>query len=83
MYPLPPRRTRSRRFRPSTAALQAQAGQDPTIFPAFYTRPDLARTFGYLRQHSYKGYCSIEWDSPGDPYAGTADLIAKTVHYLA
>jgi sugar phosphate isomerase/epimerase len=44
---------------------------------------DLARTFGYLKQHAYKGYCSIEWDSPGDPYAGTADLIAKTIRYLS
>jgi len=43
---------------------------------------DLARTFGYLKQHAYKGYCSMEWDSPGDPYVGTAGLIAKTVHYL-
>jgi sugar phosphate isomerase/epimerase len=44
---------------------------------------DLARTFGYLKQHAFQGYCSMEWDSPGDPYAGTADLIEKTVRYLS
>jgi sugar phosphate isomerase/epimerase len=44
---------------------------------------DLPRTFGYLKQHGYKGYCSIEWDSPGDPYQGTASLIEKTVSLLS
>jgi len=44
---------------------------------------DLPRTFGYLKQHDYKGYLSMEWDSPGDPYAGTQDLIEKTVRYLS
>ena len=43
---------------------------------------DLAKTFGFLKQHAYQGYCSIEWDSPGDPYQGTADLIEKTVRFL-
>ena len=43
---------------------------------------DLAKTFGSLKQHAYQGYCSIEWDSPGDPYQGTADLIEKTVRFL-
>jgi sugar phosphate isomerase/epimerase len=44
---------------------------------------DLSRTFGYLKQHGYKGYCSMEWDSPGDPYKGTAGLIEKTVRLLS
>lgn len=44
---------------------------------------DLAKTFGYLKQHSYQGYCSVEWDSPGDPYQGTADLIEKAVRFLS
>jgi sugar phosphate isomerase/epimerase len=44
---------------------------------------DLAKTFGILKNHAYKGYCSMEWDSPGDPYAGTKDLIADTLRYLA
>jgi sugar phosphate isomerase/epimerase len=44
---------------------------------------DMAKTFGYLKQHGYKGYCSMEWDSPGDPYQGTARLIEQTVRYLS
>ena len=44
---------------------------------------DLARTFGILKNSNYKGYCSMEFDSPGDPYQGTSDLIDKTLHYLA
>ena len=44
---------------------------------------DMARAFGYLKHSGYKGYCSMEWDRPGDPYRGTADLIEKTVHYLS
>jgi sugar phosphate isomerase/epimerase len=47
------------------------------------THVDLARTFGMLKKHGYRGYCSIEWDSPGDPYRGTAELIEKTAKYLA
>ncbi len=44
---------------------------------------DLARTFRILRKNNYKGYCSIEYDAPGDPYKPTADLIQKTVEFLS
>jgi sugar phosphate isomerase/epimerase len=44
---------------------------------------DLAKTFGMLKSSNYLGYCSMEWDSPGDPYRGTADLIEKAIHYLS
>lgn len=44
---------------------------------------DLARTFGILKSSNYKGYCSMEFDSPGDPYQGTSDLIEKTLQYLS
>ena len=44
---------------------------------------DLPRTFGIAKQHGYKGYFSMEWDSPGDPYAGTKGLIEKTLQNLA
>jgi len=40
---------------------------------------DLPRTFAMAKKHGYKGYFSMEWDSPGDPYAGTAGLIEKTL----
>jgi len=44
---------------------------------------DMAKTFAMLKAHNYKGYCSMEFDSPGDPYAGTQDLIATTLKFLA
>ena len=44
---------------------------------------DLARTFGFAKTHGYKGYFSMEFDSPGDPYPGTKELIDKTVRYLS
>jgi sugar phosphate isomerase/epimerase len=44
---------------------------------------DLARTFAIARQAGYKGYFSIEWDSDGDPYAGTEHLITESLKALA
>src|SRR6266446_3711621 len=44
---------------------------------------DLPRTFGIAKTHGYKGYFSMEWDSPGDPYAGTTGLIEKTLKNLS
>ena len=44
---------------------------------------DLTKTFGLLKKHAYRGYLSIEFDSPGDPYQGTRELIEKTVQYLS
>ncbi len=45
-------------------------------------RVDMAKTFGILKRANYRGYCSMEFDSPGDPYAGTSSLIAQTLQYL-
>jgi sugar phosphate isomerase/epimerase len=44
---------------------------------------DMARTFGILKKRDYKGYCSIEYDAPGDPYKPTAELVEKTVRFLS
>jgi sugar phosphate isomerase/epimerase len=44
---------------------------------------DMAKTFGFLKQNGYQGYCSMEWDDAGDPYQGTAGLIEKTLQYLS
>jgi sugar phosphate isomerase/epimerase len=44
---------------------------------------DLTRTFAIARKRGYKGYFSMEWDSPGDPYEGTAGLIEKTLKNLS
>ena len=44
---------------------------------------DLAKAFAALKRHGYKGYCSIEYDAPGDPYKPTATLVEATVTYLS
>jgi sugar phosphate isomerase/epimerase len=44
---------------------------------------DMEKTFGILKNAKYKGYCSMEYDSPGDPYKGTASLIEATLRYLS
>jgi sugar phosphate isomerase/epimerase len=44
---------------------------------------DMAKAFEILKQHDYKGYCSMEWDDTGDPYQNTAELIWRTVQYLS
>lgn len=46
-------------------------------------RVDMAKTFGIMRAAHYKGYCSMEFDSPGDPYKGTSELIDITLKYLS
>jgi len=43
----------------------------------------LAKTFEIAKRHKYKGYFSMEWDSLGDPYVGTAGLIEKTLQNLS
>jgi sugar phosphate isomerase/epimerase len=44
---------------------------------------DLARTFAILKKHDYKGYCSMEYDAPGDPYKSTLELIEQTIKFLS
>jgi len=44
---------------------------------------DLARTFGILKKHGYQGFCSIEYDAPGDPYKPTTELVEQTVRFLS
>jgi sugar phosphate isomerase/epimerase len=45
-------------------------------------RVDLKRTFDILKASGYKGYCSMEWEGPEDPYEGTRRLIEASVQYL-
>src|SRR5262252_9722268 len=47
------------------------------------THVDLPKTFGILKKHGYNGYCSIEFDAPGDPYKPTTALIEATIKYLS
>lgn len=42
----------------------------------------LARTFGILKASHFRGYCSMEWEGVGDPYAGVRNLINETLKYL-
>jgi sugar phosphate isomerase/epimerase len=44
---------------------------------------DLGKAFGALKKHDYKGYCSIEYDAPGDPYKPTEALVRATIKYLS
>jgi len=44
---------------------------------------DLAKAFASLKKYNYKGYCSIEYDAPGDPYKPTATLVEQTVKFLS
>lgn len=56
----------------------AEGGEDGKI-----VRVDMAKTFGFMKRHGYRGYCSMECDTPGDPYRGTADLVEQTIRYLS
>jgi sugar phosphate isomerase/epimerase len=47
------------------------------------THVDLAKAFAALKKSGYKGYCSMEFDAPGDPYKATAELIDATIKYLS
>ena len=44
---------------------------------------DMRRSFAILKASGYRGYCSMEFDAPGDPYAPTATLIEQTLQYLS
>jgi sugar phosphate isomerase/epimerase len=44
---------------------------------------DMKRSFDILKASRYRGYCSMEFDAPGDPYAPTAKLIEQTVQCLS
>lgn len=45
-------------------------------------RVSLKQTFNILKASNYLGYCSMEWEGPGDPYAGTERLIAASLENL-
>jgi sugar phosphate isomerase/epimerase len=44
---------------------------------------DLTRIFALAKKHNYKGIFSMEFESEGDPYAGTLRLIAATIKNLS
>jgi sugar phosphate isomerase/epimerase len=58
--------------------------KDATTTPAkVVVTVDLARIFALAKKHNYKGIFSMEFESEGDPYAGTAKLIAATISNLS
>jgi len=44
---------------------------------------DMKRSFGILKASGYRGYCSMEFDAPGNPYEPTAKLIEQTIQNLS
>jgi sugar phosphate isomerase/epimerase len=44
---------------------------------------DLEKSFQILKSSGYRGYCSMEFDAPGDPYAPTAKLVEQTIRFLS
>ncbi len=44
---------------------------------------DIAKIFALAAKHNYKGFFSMEFDSEGDPYAGTTRLVAATLKNLS
>jgi sugar phosphate isomerase/epimerase len=44
---------------------------------------DLKQSFDILKASDFRGYCSMEFDAPGDPYAPTLKLIEQTIKYLS
>jgi len=44
---------------------------------------DMKKSFDILKASGYRGYCSMEYDAPGDPYAPTTKLIEQTIQYLS
>ncbi len=58
--------------------------KDTTTTPANVVVPvDMARIFALAKKHNYKGVFSMEWETAGDVYAGTAALIATTLKNLS
>ena len=45
-------------------------------------RVDLKKTFAILKASHYRGYCSMEWEGPGNPYDGTRFLIRSSLENL-
>lgn len=46
-------------------------------------RVDVGRTFAIAKQADYKGYFSMEWEGPTEPYAGTQSLLDASIKYLS
>jgi len=58
--------------------------KDTTTTPAnIVVQADMERIFTLAKKHNYKGIFSMEWETAGDVYAGTAKLIAVTLKNIS
>jgi hypothetical protein len=44
---------------------------------------DLKKSFAILKASNFLGYCSMEFDAPGEPYGPTSKLIEQTIKFLS
>jgi len=56
----------------------SEVGDDGKVF-----RVSQKLTFDILKASNFRGYCSMEWEGPENPYTGTERLIAASLEYLA
>jgi sugar phosphate isomerase/epimerase len=56
----------------------SEANDDDKLF-----KVDLKQSFDILKASNFRGYCSMEFDAPGDSYAATSKLIEETIKYLS
>jgi sugar phosphate isomerase/epimerase len=58
--------------------------KDTTTTPAkVVVQVGMERIFALAKKHNYKGIFSMEWETAGDVYAGTAKLIAVTLKNIS
>ncbi len=58
--------------------------KDTTTTPTnVVVQVDMERIFALAKKYSYKGFFSMEWETAGDVYAGTAKLIAVTLKNIS
>jgi sugar phosphate isomerase/epimerase len=58
--------------------------KDTATTPAnVVVQADMERIFTLSKKHNYKGIFSMEWETAGDVYAGTAKLIAVTLKNIS
>ena len=44
---------------------------------------DLKKSFSILQSSGYRGFCSMEFDAPGEPYGPTSKLVEQSIGYLS
>lgn len=57
--------------------------KDEEVVGGKVLRVSLPHTFDIAKKANYRGFFSMEFDAPGDPYAGTQRLLEASLKYLA